>query len=183
MPVHRRRLRSLDTLSSRISYPLSLRLLRSLALDLLLLAFLPSGLAHLLPRRVPYSFSTRLLDHAPPSSLLLTLLLFQLPRLLPGFFVAPSGFIIEPADFLSALGISAGRFTAVAAPVVSDFELTFVPFIRDRLNSKPPSYILSKLRLSRHVAHKHRSLVELLRDPGRQINLAATPCRINDRVS
>jgi hypothetical protein len=157
MPLHLWRLRSLDALPNWISYPLTLRLLRSSALDLLLPALLPNSLSNLLPAGIAYSFATRLFNRTPRSFFLFTLLLFQLACLLPRF--------------------------PVAAPIVTDFKLTFVSFIRDRLNPKAPGYILSKLRLSWHVAHKHRSFGELLRDPGRQINLPATPCRINDCIS
>jgi hypothetical protein len=168
--LSRWRLRSFNPLPRGISYPCTLRLLRTSALDLLRPvrpALLSSRLAHLWPSRVSNPFSPRLLDRTPRGPLLFTLLLFQLARLLPRFSVTSSSFIIEPADFLPAFRIRAGRVAPVAAPVIADFELTFIPFIRDRLNPKPAGYIISKLRLSRHVANKHRSFVELLRDTGR----------------
>lgn len=151
-----------------VTYSLSLRLLCGFALGLLLSA----------------SRLCLITSH-------FSLLLLKLTRLSLSFFIASCSVGVQPIYFLSAylffLSSTLVGFLGYLAiipgiPTIS-LELLVPGLVGHAFHTHRLRQILSKPRIPDFAAYVNRSVPEFLRNARRQIDLAATPCGMDYRVS
>jgi hypothetical protein len=157
----------------RIAYSLSLRLLLSLALGLLLSAS-------------PLDLSTSLFSQLLLlSTNIFSLLLLKLPRLALSLSITSGGLGAKPFYLLFACLVYLPQISAIIIgfPVIFDLELAIPVLVGNTLHAHSLRQVLPKLRLAYIPADKNRRVPEFLRNPRRQIDLAASPCGMDHRVS